>query len=58
MGILSTPDRPLAMINSQILGVGETIGDFTVSEIGEDSVTMSRGDETVILRLTEEGRAG
>lgn len=57
MGILSTPDRPLAMINSQILGVGETIGDFTVSEIGEDSVTMRRGDETVILRLTEEGRA-
>lgn len=58
MGILFTPDRPLAMINSQILGVGETIGDFTVSEIGEDSVTVRRGDETVILRLTEEGRAG
>jgi hypothetical protein len=46
------------MINSQILEVGETIGDFTVSEIGEDSVTMRRGDETVILSLTEEGRAG
>jgi len=54
MGILSAPDHALAMIDNKILKVGETIGDFTVSEIGEDSVTLRRGDQVVILRLREE----
>jgi len=58
MGILSAADDSLAMINSQILAVGETIGEFTVSEIGEDSVTLRRGDEMIVLRLTEERHAG
>ncbi|MFQ5835707.1 MAG: secretin N-terminal domain-containing protein [bacterium] len=57
MGILSAPDHSLAMINNRILKVGETIGDFTVSEIGEDSVTLKRGDQTITLRLREELRA-
>ena len=54
MGILSAPDHALAMIDNKILKVGETIGDFTVSEIGEDSVILRRGDQVVILRLREE----
>ena len=57
IGILSAPDHSLAMINNQILKVGETIGDFTVGEIGEDSVTLKRGDQTLTLRLMEELRA-
>jgi len=57
MGILAGPDYSLAMINNRILKVGETIGDFTVSEIGEDSVTLKRGDQTVTLKLREELRA-
>jgi len=57
MGILSAPDNPLAMINNRILKVGEKIGDFTVSEIGEDSVTLKRGDQAIILKLMEELRA-
>jgi len=57
MGILFAPDNPLAMINNRILKVGETIGDFTVSEIGEDSVTLRRGDQIIILELMEELRA-
>jgi len=56
-GILSAPDYSLAMINDRILKVGETIRDFTVSEIGEDRVTLKRGDQTIVLRLMEELRA-
>ena len=57
IGILSAPDYSLAMINDRILKVGERIGDFTVGEIGEDSVTLKRGDEILTLRLREESRA-
>jgi len=57
MGILSAPDQSLAMINNRVLKVGETIGDFTVSEIVEDSVTLKKGDQTIILKLMEELRA-
>ena len=53
-GILSGPDYALAMINDKILKVGELIGDFTVSEIGEDSVILKRGGEVVTLILREE----
>ncbi len=57
MGILSAPDHSLAMIDNRILKVGETIRNFTVSEIGEDRVTLKRGDQTIVLRLMEELRA-
>jgi len=57
MGILSAPDYSLAMINDRILKVGERIGDFTVGEIGQDSVTLKRGDQILTLRLREESRA-
>ena len=56
MGILSAPDHSLAMINNKILKVGEPIGDFTVTEIGEESVTLKRGVEAITLRLREELR--
>lgn len=54
MGILSASDHSLVMINNKILKVGEMIGDFTVSEIGEDSVSLTRGDQTITMRLGEE----
>jgi len=57
MGILSAPDQSLAMINSRILKEGEMIGNFTVTEIGEYSVTLKREDQTVTLTLREEQRA-
>ena len=56
-GILFAPDYCLVMINDRILKVGETIGDFTVYEIGEDSVTLKRGEQAITLRLREETRA-
>lgn len=57
MGILFASDYSLAMINDRILKVGETIGYFTVSEIGEDSITLKRGKQVITLRLREEIRA-
>ena len=57
MGILSAPDYALAMIDNKILKIGETIGGFTVSEIGEDSVTLRKEDQVVTLTLREETRA-
>jgi len=54
MGILSASDHSLAMINKVILKVGERIDDFTVSEIGENSVTLKKGEQVLILTLREE----
>ena len=54
MGILFASDDSLAMINNIILKVGETIGDFRVSGIEEDSVTLKKEGEIITLRLREE----
>ena len=54
MGILSASDHSLAMINKRILKVGERIDDFTVSEIGGNSVTLKKGEQVVTLTLREE----
>jgi len=54
MGILSASDHSLAMINKRILKVGERIDDFTVSEIGENLVTLKKGEQVVTLTLREE----
>ena len=54
MGILSASDHSLAMINKIILKVGERIDDFTVSEIGGNSVTLKKGEQVVTLTLREE----
>ena len=56
-GILFSPEESLVMINERILRQGERIGDFTVTEIGEDRVTLKRGNEVITLRLREERRA-
>jgi len=57
MGILSSPEFALVMINDRIMKLGDSIGEFTISEIGEDSVTLKRGDEAITLTLREELRA-
>ena len=57
MGILSSAESSLVMINDSILKLGDTIGEYTVSEIAEDSVFLKKGEETIILTLREELRA-
>ncbi len=54
IGILSASDHSLAMINKRILKVGERIDDFTVSEIGENSVALKKGEQIITLTLREE----
>jgi len=57
MGILSSAESSLVMINDSILKLGDTIGEYTVSKIGEDSVLLKKGEETITLTLREELRA-
>ena len=53
-GILFGADDSLAVINNLILRVGETIGDFTVSEIKENSVTLKKEGQAITLELREQ----
>ena len=46
----SDPDRRMAMINEQILHEGQTIEGYTIAAIGEESVTMRKGNEAWELR--------
>lgn len=43
-----------ALINEDVLGVGESINGFLVSEIRERSVVLSRNNFTFTIRLREE----
>ncbi len=44
----------LAIINSSIVKPGDTIGPFIVQKIEMDQVTLTKGQETSILRLKKE----
>ncbi len=50
-GIISDSESSLAIINRRVLRVGETIGGLTVSEIGQNTVTLEREDVVVVLAL-------
>ena len=50
-GILYDGRQPVAMINDQMVRVGETIEGYTVVEIGQDSVSVTDGQETLTLRI-------
>ena len=53
MGILSSAEASSVIINNRILKLGDTIGEYTVSEIGEDNVMLKKGDQTITLMLRE-----
>jgi hypothetical protein len=44
------PERRMAMINEQIVHEGQTIEGYTIAAIGEESVTMRKGNEAWELR--------
>ena len=51
-GIAAGPGQPYAVINGQVVGVGEFIGDSTLLEVTESAVRLRRPDGTeIILRL-------
>lgn len=53
-GILWDPQgKSSALINNQIVKIGETISGFTVTDISEDSVTVLKNDETYTINVLE-----
>ncbi|MBI3323984.1 MAG: hypothetical protein HYZ92_01750 [Candidatus Omnitrophica bacterium] len=43
-----------AMINGNVVGQGQQLGEFVVKTIMRDSVTLKRGEESVVLRISFE----
>jgi len=54
-GIIYFKESPVAIINDEIVGIGENIGEYLVLEIEEKRVILKKGDQEFILKLEEEG---
>lgn len=52
VGILWDAHAPVAMINDQMLHVGDAVSGYTVLEIAQDRVTLSDGTDTFQLTIT------
>jgi len=50
-GILWDKDKPMAVINDNMVGIGDTVGAYKVVDITQDSVTLNDGTEEHILKL-------
>jgi hypothetical protein len=50
-GILWKPSKPLAMINAKMVGRGDKILGAKVVAIDQESVTLDRAGETIVLTL-------
>jgi len=50
-GIIWEEEAPLALINNQILGIGEMISGFKIDEISKNEVILIKGTEKFMLRL-------
>lgn len=50
-GIMWNVENPKAMINNEIVGIGDKVGGNTVVDIKKNSVTVNDGTEDFVLRL-------
>ncbi len=50
-GVIWDKERPLALINDQVLGKGDTISGFEIEDIRADEVILIKGKLRHILRL-------
>ena len=50
-GIAWSESEPFALLNGQVVGVGEWIRAYRVTEIRRDRVVLEQGDDRVVLRL-------
>jgi hypothetical protein len=50
-GIAWSESEPFALLNGRVVGVGEFIRAYRVTEITRDRVTLEQGDDRVVLRL-------
>jgi len=53
-GVLWDPDRPIAIINGELVGEGEIIDGFLVKQIGVDRVVLKAGDKEHTIPLIQE----
>ncbi len=52
-GILWDDSAPLAMINDNLVGVGDKIGGYAVAEIKKDKVVLTDGEQNHTLTLPQ-----
>lgn len=50
-GIAWSESEPFALLNGQVIGVGELIRSYRVTEIDPDQVILEQDDDRVVLRL-------
>lgn len=55
-GILWDKDKPKAVINDAIVGVGDSVGENKIVSIGQDYVILNDGTSDIKLELWEEGK--
>lgn len=51
-GVLISNDKAAALLNHKIVGIGDIIEDYTVTEIADNGITLSKGD--IVIRFTIE----
>ena len=51
-GILWDPAKPLAIIDGQTVQVGDQLGEYRITSIDRETVTISNGTATTTLHLT------
>ncbi|MDX2165298.1 MAG: hypothetical protein SFW07_07795 [Gammaproteobacteria bacterium] len=53
-GIFSEPNKSTIIINGKVLHIGESIGDYKVTEISKNSVTLkSKTNESFVLKFAD-----
>lgn len=52
-GIIYSAAMPLAIINDQVLAEGDTLGEYTIVDITEKSVSLQKADKGFVLKLEE-----
>ena len=50
-GVLISNDKAAALLNHKIVGIGDMIGEYTVTEISDNGVTLSKGDLVIRLNI-------
>jgi hypothetical protein len=52
-GIIWGPDRPSAVINERVVGIGDVIGNLKVTQITQDSVVLENEHSKLELKLSQ-----
>lgn len=57
-GIIWDKEKPLAIINEEIVGKGDKIGQYIVKTIEQDSVVLNEGEKDYKLNLSLDNQGG